>query len=108
MAAHYSEADEKGNFKVTYDTPEEDPAYKQDGEAIEVSDVLDLLHAKAKARLSSGTVYEIRGREEHATKFGLAWYTVYEMQAWPLEAAIPYPGRHNPLGGYMYLGRFKT
>jgi hypothetical protein len=135
MAAHYK-LGEKGNFTVTYDTPEENPAYLEDGQCIEtgahwvvlkqltdltpdafwnagVHQVIARLHELAKEKLGPGRVYEIRGKipTNYGRSRGLAWYTSHWMQeeteTRPFEA-IDYPGRVNELGGDMFLGRFKT
>lgn len=132
MATHYSDADEKGNFKVWYDTPDENPNYREDGEMIELAgsditvgtlakcsprefdgdahNIIQRLHTMACEKLGAGTVYEIRAKipTNYGRGRGLAWYTTHWLQTAPLEEALPYPGKINELGGYMYLGRFKV
>lgn len=129
MATHYSEPDSKGNFKVWYDTPEENPTYLEDGACIEIEnghkviatlerigprqfdaeagDIIEKLHAMAAAKLKPGTIYEIRGKlhNDYGRARGLAWYTCHEMQTWPTRTFV-YPGKLNELGGYMVLGTF--
>jgi hypothetical protein len=131
MAVH-NDIDEDGNFTVTYDTPEDNPAYLEDGECIEINDgrlvsavlepigprefdaqadqIILRLHAMAAAKLEAGTIYEIRGKipSNYGRGRGLAWYTNHWLQETPPAGAVPYPGRCNELGGYMYLGTFKA
>jgi hypothetical protein len=132
MATRYSEPDKDGNITVLYDTPEEDPSYREDGQCIEIDldrqviatlcrtncvefdaqadQIIEKLHAMAAEKLAPGTIYEIRGKipTDFGRGRGLAWYTSHWMQETEPTAAIPYPGKSNELGGYMYLGTFKA
>ena len=134
MAAHYHIPGDGGVITVTYDTPEEHPSYREDGQSIEtgdtgvvlkqltnltpdlfwnfgVSEIIGKLHELAREKLGPGVVYEIRGKipTNYGRSRGLAWYTSHWMQSDaepPFE--MPYPGKLNELGGYMIIGRFKT
>jgi len=129
MAAHYKEG-KNGNFIVTYDTPEENPSYLEDGQCIEIEnghkviatlerigprefdaqagEIIEKLHAMAAAKLAPGTIYEIRGKiqTDYGRGRGLAWYTNHWLQEREPTGAIEYPGKVNELGGYMFLGTF--
>lgn len=119
-------------LEMYYDSPEEAPNYGEKGQAITIRDndlvveklmpmatedfdrgaqfIIDRLHTLAKAELGSGVVYEIRGKipNNYGRGRGLAWYTLASMQELEVTGPRAYPGLVNELGGYAFLGRFKT
>jgi hypothetical protein len=119
-----AEADGSVPLKVWYDDPEhEDPNYGQDGESLmydggpgrdawlaQMYHHLERLHMMARAKLGAGKVYEIRSKipTNFGRNIGIAWYTVQAMQALDLVAEIPYPGEYCELGGYFFMGRFRS
>ena len=132
MAQHIDPVpDKEGYFNVRYDDPTEDPHFGEQAESVEnchsrerlvlremphcmafekPEQIVGFLMARAGEKLPPGTVFEIRAKipSDYGRAQGLCWYTVAAMQSWPLEPYIPYPGRVIDLGGYLYLGRFKT
>jgi hypothetical protein len=116
------------DLKIWYDDPEnEDPNFGQDGDIIDydakseypggrdawlaqMHTHLQTLKAQALERLGPGKVYEIRSKipTDFGRSLGVAWYTIKAMQALELVDEKPYPGVYNELGGYFFMGRFKT
>lgn len=103
-----------GSVEITYDPPESSPYRGELGLSVPInpnadpSDVLramTVLHEDARKCLTTGTVYDLRAR---ADLKGMAWYHVPAMKDWSVTDAIPWPGKPNPLGGYIQLGTFRT
>jgi hypothetical protein len=131
MAARYSLLQD-GSFRVTYDSPEENPNFGECGNSIDnegghvtlkelgpasvekferdMPQHIEMLHQMAREKLPPGTVYDIRGKipSDYGRSRGVAWYHVDAMKDWPVTGPIPYPGTLNGLGGYMQLGTFRT
>lgn len=135
MSEHIEEVDDgQGgkNLRIWWDTPEEDPSYGERGQAIAIQDldllvqklmpmgteefdrsapfIIDRLHKLAREELGSGALYEIRGKvpTNYGRGRGLAWYTSAAMQTLEVTGPRAYPGLYNELGGYSFLGRFRT
>jgi hypothetical protein len=126
MSQHIEEIAEEGGItklRIWYDDPEnEDPMFGEDGEQImheghgrdawlaQMYHHLGKLKMQARAKLGAGKVYEIRAKipTNFGMNVGVAWYTTKAMQALELVDEKPYPGVHNELGGYMFMGRMKT
>jgi hypothetical protein len=116
MATHYRTFAD-GSIGVTYDTPEENPRFGEDGISIRlpaainqqrIEWLLQCLHGDAARALPPGTTYDIRATVAESKDPGIAWYHVHAMKDWPVTGMVAYPGIRNPLGGYMQLGTFRT
>lgn len=71
---------------------------------------VEYLHARAKACLKRGSQYEIRSKipTNYGINLGIAWYSNPSINTYPLCKAEAYPGTHNRLGGYGFMGVFRV
>ena len=130
MSQHIEEVGEEGGvtkLRIWYDDPEtEDPSFGEIGEAIsyepeagkgsrdgwlaQMHTHVEMLKADAARKLGPGKVYELRAKipTNFGRNLGVAWYSLKSMSVLELVDEKPYPGVHNELGGYMFMGRLRT